>query len=256
VDIHNEIKIITARDELYSLWSRVILSVVSGDLIDPEKLQKFKLNPRWTSDKGGQMSREFFKWLGNLSEDDLKRLASHLLKLENPKWTVPYPKVTMKKLTQVVPECVSVKDRLERCKRKQAVRKQLNLLKPSLGLYSSEGNFKKAKWKAFKKEYHVTPASLNALLTVPGDEFFTLDKFPSSKNKSIHELSPHAEEFFKVFLQSKGKYVQPRGTAYYRPYDPEEDKLTSWAAGTWTEDRRRDVKLGIMDLRDIPGKHE
>jgi hypothetical protein len=42
VNIHNEIKIITASDDVYNLWSEVISCQSQGELIDPESMQKFK----------------------------------------------------------------------------------------------------------------------------------------------------------------------------------------------------------------------
>jgi hypothetical protein len=42
VDIHNEIKIITAADDVYNLWSELIASHSQGLLIDPESGLAFK----------------------------------------------------------------------------------------------------------------------------------------------------------------------------------------------------------------------
>ena len=36
VDIHNEIKIITASQDVYNLWAELISSNSQGELIDPE----------------------------------------------------------------------------------------------------------------------------------------------------------------------------------------------------------------------------
>lgn len=80
----------------------------------------------------------------------MKRLAEHILNKRDPKRVEEYPKVTMKKPTAVLNNCYNAKDWLERCKRKQIVRRQIHLSMPSLELYSSSGDLKKENWKKFK----------------------------------------------------------------------------------------------------------
>jgi len=171
------------------------------------------------------MSCEFFKWLGNLSEANLKRLAEHLLNKPDPKRMEAYPKVTMKKLNAIISNCYSAKDWLERVKRKHIVKKQIHYNMPSLGLFSSNGEYRKENWKAFKKDYSITKATLNVLLTGPGEEFFIAAKLPYNKNNSIAELSPYADEFFRVFLTNKGKFMIPTDHANYRPYNSQSDSI-------------------------------
>jgi hypothetical protein len=50
-------------------------------LYDPETnpLKKFKENKSWIPEKDGVLNREFFKWLGNLSEADHNAFAKHIL---------------------------------------------------------------------------------------------------------------------------------------------------------------------------------
>lgn len=256
VNIHNEIKIITASDDVYNLWSELISCQSQGELMDPETGLKNKDLKNWNAERDGVITREFFKWLGNLSEAQLKRFAEHLLNKPDPKREEPYPKVTMKKITAVMTNCYSAKDWLERCKRKQIVRRQLHLMKPSLGLFSSSGDFKKESWKRFKKNYKITRAALNVLLSAPGEDYFTAAKLPCNKNKSIFELSPYAEEFFRVFLANKGKFVIPKGKANYRPYNLDNDVLSPWSDDAWNEHTAKRLKLGIMDFRNLPGALE
>jgi hypothetical protein len=190
--------------------------------------------------------------MGNTSEADLKKLALHMLN-RTPNRTYPHPKVTVKKVSGVVVDCYSSRDWLERNKRKQAVRKYLYLEKRSLGFYDSEGDYRKDKWKAFKKKYDITKATKQLLLTAPGEEFFSVVKRPSSKNKSCKEISPFAEQFFKVFLKSKGRYQKPESRVYFRPYDTKADKLSCWSPGVWEDGTNESLKLAVMDFRNIPG---
>ena len=87
LDIHNELKLITAPDDVFDLWSEVISSAGAGELIDPDTGLKFKAKTNWNPESGN-LTREFFKWLGNLTYEDLAKLARHILNVENPKWTL------------------------------------------------------------------------------------------------------------------------------------------------------------------------
>lgn len=69
LDLHNEIKIITASDEVFVLWSELISKYSQGELLDPETCEKMKLNNRWTPVKDGALNREFL----NGSETVMKR---------------------------------------------------------------------------------------------------------------------------------------------------------------------------------------
>ena len=72
LDIYNEIKIITFDDSTFALWSEVITSHSQGKLFDPETnpLKQFKVNKSWRPEKDEVLNREFFNWLGNLTEAD------------------------------------------------------------------------------------------------------------------------------------------------------------------------------------------
>ena len=198
LDIHNEIKLITAEEELHNLWKEVISGQLHGLLMNPETLVPYKKSKSWDREKDGVITREFFKWLGNTPERDLKTLALHLLN-KTPNRDLPYPKVTFKKPHAVVQDCYSAKEWLERNKRKQAVRKYLYYENRRLGFFDNEGNYKRDQWKAFKKKYNVTKATKELLLTSPREEFFSQVKQPANKNKSAQELSPYAAEFFNLF---------------------------------------------------------
>jgi len=48
---------------------------------------------------------EFFKWLGNLSYDDMAKLAKHILQIDTGERTQNYPKVTIKQVSSVLESC-------------------------------------------------------------------------------------------------------------------------------------------------------
>jgi hypothetical protein len=135
LDIHNKIKIITSADSIFVLWSEVIASHNQDELYDPETnpLKKFKENKSW--------NREFFKWLGNLSEVDHRKFYKHILNKSGNSRIYSYFKVTMKATSSILISCYSVKEGIERRKQKQLVRKDLNKMKPRLQLFGANGEF-------------------------------------------------------------------------------------------------------------------
>ena len=225
---------------------------MEGGLIDPESLLSMRNTKGWVAAQHGVIAQEFFKWLGNTSEDDLRRLAVHLLNAGSQR-SLGYPKVTMKTVKSVLLDCYSTKEWLERTKRKHAVRKYLHLEKPSLGFFSTSGSYRKDKWKAFKEDYCITAATKQVLLIEPGELFFCQVKKPSTKNMPCRKLSQYAAEFFKVFLQTKGDFIVPEGKACFWTYDMQEDTFNNWEDGEWDDDHKESIKLGIMDFRNVPG---
>nr|PNR39184.1 hypothetical protein PHYPA_019462 [Physcomitrium patens] len=226
-----ELKIITAPEPIYILWSEVIFSAAHGELYNPDTSAKFNEKENWKQESC-MLRREYFKWLGNLSLNDLERLAKHLLNQSGEKRKFPYPKVTIKSISSVLESCYSTKDWVERRKRKQLVKKELDNIDPSLGLINAEGDLIHEKWKAFKTARNITSASINVLLERPGESYFAEAKQLKSKNKTCAQISPAAAEFFKVFLNHKNGFQKDNA---------------------WNNESARDIGLGIIDLRELPG---
>ena len=214
----NELKIITAPKEIYNLWSEVISRAVHGEIYNPDTGSKFNEKENWKQESC-MLSREYFKWLGNLSLQDLERLATHLLNQSGKKRKFPYPKVTIKAISFVLESCYSMKEWVERRKRKQLVKQELNNIDPTLGLINANGELIHAKWKAFKHARNITSASMHMLLERPGETYFAEAKQLKSKNKTCAQISPAAVEFFKVFLNHKNGFELPYVHAEYRTYD-------------------------------------
>ena len=147
LDLHNEIKIITSSEEVFSLWSELISKYSHGNLVDPETCEKMKLNSRWIPQKDRILNREFFKWLGNCDEEDHRKLCLHLLHCSGPMRTLRYPRVTIKQTSKVLKDCYSAREWLGGRKRKALVKKELHKLNPSLGLMDKEGCLQKDHWK-------------------------------------------------------------------------------------------------------------
>ena len=128
----NELKIITAPEEIYNLWSEVISRVAHGELYNPDTGSKFNEKENWKQESC-LLSPEYFKWLSNLSLQDLERLAMHLLNQSGEKRKFLYPKVMIKAISFVLESCYSTKEWVERRKRKQLVKAGAEQHRPNPG---------------------------------------------------------------------------------------------------------------------------
>ena len=248
LEIRNELKIITAPDDVYNLWSEVISSAVHGELIDPNTRLKYNEKATWKPEQGN-LTHEFFKVLGNLSFNDLSKLAEHILHQNPGSKNKDYPKVTIKLLSVVQESCYTAREWVERRKRKHKVKMELHALDASLRLMSSLNKLNHEKWREFKRSRNFTSATMNVLLEQPGNEYWMEAKQSRAKGKSAEEMSMYAAEFFRVFLQQRNNFVPPKSTAYYRPYDVMYKTHQDWPRGVLTAENVKDIKLGVWDLR-------
>ena len=248
----NELKLITAPEEVYKLWSEVISAAAFGELINPDTRRKFNAREGWNPDNC-LLNREFFKHLGNLSYDELATLAKHMLNQTGEKRTLPYPKVTVKAVSSVLESCYTAREWAERRKRKHLVKKELHQIDPELGLMNARNEVIVENWKEFKTSRMFSKATMDVLLDRPGEAYFGKAKSVSQKNKTCAELSPQAFEFFKVFLQHKNSFEKPTAKGYYRPYVERTNLFADWPARVWTTKTVERMSLGVIDFRVLPG---
>ena len=162
----NELKIITFSDTTWDLWKEVIASAACGGLVDADTKyphKKFHPSERFVLDKDGTLPREFFKWVGNLIEADLVKLCKHILNTSRPSRKYTYPKVVIKQPSNVLEDCYTHKEWIERKKRKAVAQAELNKIRPDLKLIK-RGVLDVPAWKQFKMAYHVTKESKHVLL--------------------------------------------------------------------------------------------
>ena len=116
----NKVKIITSSDDTFKLWQEIISCAAQEDLIDVDskELTKFKDHKNFEPKKDGVLTREFFKFLGNLFEVDHAKLCRHILNCLGPSWKLLHPKVVVKQTTIVVEDCYSLKEWIK-CKKKK-----------------------------------------------------------------------------------------------------------------------------------------
>jgi hypothetical protein len=249
-DVKNEVTIITASDDIFALWLDFITFHSNGKLIDPDMQKKFNENKRFDFGPRFQLHREFFKRLDNLSEDEFEKLSIHLLN-QTPDRVEPWPKVVVHKFKKNLPRTYAIEDWVERRKRKKIVIQELYELRLHLGFCDVDGNVIKQNWQKWKWTNGVTSASMNILLQIPDKEFFTFQKekkdwyFRAGQNQKFMNV----EAFFLKFLKIKASFKKPERKVYLREFDHQRFEF-----GLWGEFQKlKNLKLGIIDLRDTPG---
>ena len=133
----NEFKLISALDDVYKLWAKVITVAAFGELVNPDTGKKFNAREGWNPENC-MLTREFFKHLGNLSYDELATLARHMLNQTGKKRKQPYPKVTVKSMSSVLDSCYTTGKWSEWRKHKHLVKKELCQIDPELGLMNAK----------------------------------------------------------------------------------------------------------------------
>ena len=248
----NELKIISAPDDVYGPWVELIVCASTGDLVDPDICMKFNKRNNWKQESCA-ISWDFFKPLGNLSYHDFKRMALHMLNRSGDKRTLPYPKVTIKNITSVLESCYSSKDWVERVKQKKMVKKELHLIDPELNLINARNEVIVENWRKFKKERCFSSATMELLIERPGEGYFSTSKQTKARNKTAAMINPKAAKFFRVFLERKMLFTEQIAFAHLRPYSIGRNELMNWPENVWTTQTVDKILLGVIDFRCILG---
>ena len=181
----------------------MITCAAHGDLIDVDSkdLEKFNDHKNFVPDKDGVISREFFKQLRNTSEADHVKLCSHILNRSGPSREYNHSKVVLKQPTALREDCYSVRDWIERRKRKATTQLQIHKIKPEFGLFKND-EFDKTAWTKFKREYHVSKASMRVLLDkgIP-DQYYKNQRQTMHRNIPCEDMSPYAKQSFMIFIE-------------------------------------------------------
>ena len=130
--------------------------------------------------------------------------------------------------------------------------RELNKLKPSLGLFNVAGVFQLARWKKFKHDFNETCASIRILLEALREEYFADAKQGANKNKSIDKLSLYAKVFFKAFLRNRYNFQTRASRKFFQAYNACTNHLESWPAGSW-ETTSENFSLVVLDFRQLLG---
>ena len=230
----------------------MISAAAHRELINLDTNKMFKVRSDW-SPENCMLNRDFFKHLGNMSYEELSKLAKHLLNQTGGKRMHSYPKVTIKSISLVQNNCFSTKEWVERRKWKNLVIKEFHNIDPTFGLLNSRNEVISENWKAFKKERLFSSATMDILLERPGEAYFGQAKSTYTKHKMCSKLSHEAYNFFKMFLDHKSKFERPSATAYYRPYELTRSYSIEWPSKSWTEETIKRLSLKVIDFRSLPG---
>ena len=116
-NIKNELLIITARDDLFQLWVEFVTAHAVGELVNLDTKDKFNKSEKFKQNqKKFLLHCEFFKRLGNMTDDTmLEKLVVHLLERTLGR-VVQYPKVIVHKIQSVLPFTYATSDWLEQRK--------------------------------------------------------------------------------------------------------------------------------------------
>ena len=248
----NELKLITALDDVYKLWAEVITVATLGELVNPNMGRKFNARDGWNSENC-MLTHEFFKHLESLSYDELATLAMHMLNQTDEKRKQLYPKVTVKSVSSVLDSCYTAGEWSERWKRKHLMKKELHQIDPELGLMNAKNEIIMENWKKFKTERMFSRATMDVHLDRPGEAYFGKAKSVSQKNKTCVELSPQAFEFFNVFLKHKNDFKKPSAMGFYCSYNENSNIFKDWPGCIWQDDIVERMSLGVLDFRTLPG---
>lgn len=105
--IDNELKIIMLPDDLYVRWVFIFEKYMRGELISPDTTSQYHLTKSWTTPN--PLPKEFFKIFQGMNDFEIKKLASHILMLDES-WTYSYPKVVIKRPSKPKSSCYVAKD--------------------------------------------------------------------------------------------------------------------------------------------------
>jgi len=124
VKLTNEFNLITAPNDVYKLWSNIITNAAHGELFNLNTNKKFNAKEGWNL-KNCMLTQEYFKFLGNLSYDELWKLAKHIFNQISRKRTYSYSKVTIKPISSILDSCYTTKEWAEKKKHKYLVKREI-----------------------------------------------------------------------------------------------------------------------------------
>ncbi len=161
-DMKGEIYLITASEPVWDKWKTVFERHERGDIIDPDTGVFFSENEKFRAMR--PLVREFFRHLQGLSETELLKAATHILH-EAPTAKRPWahPKIVFSKPKTFLASCYALKDWAEHRKWKTAIVMELHKLVKGKKIVVDD-EVHQENWRAFKKEYKFTNASMAALI--------------------------------------------------------------------------------------------
>lgn len=249
-DMRGEIYLITASDSVWQKWRSVFERHEKGELIDPDTGVFFNASAKFRHMK--PLVREFFRSIQGLSETEMEKAASHILHQEpTAKRCWAHPKIVFQKPKTFLPSCYSMKEWTDNRKKKTTIVMELHKLVPEKKIIVDD-EVHGANWRAFKKEYKFTSASMAALIREAGEDFLLNKRVKGGKNMVLPE---HTLRAFSNFIKEK-RVVCFEGSAHFNPVTFEPLKIQGWPG----PEARMAIRtkaggrfpFGMIDFRNIP----
>lgn len=252
-DLKIEITIMTTSDDIFEKWQLFVEQHSSGGTINPETCVPYK--EAKTRRPGGNhtLSREFFKRLGPMTDDDLDTFAKHLLHM-TPGWKHPWPKCSTLPSRIVRAGHFLASDWIERKKRKKVIVEDLDSLLAEVEFHYSDGTVIKGNWRAWKRRHSFTSGTYNAIMALPPNDYYRARLMNEAKKRPVTEVN--AEKYgrailmYNKFVAHKRELPTCRGHIRLRSQD-----FVSMVYTTQSNSQPLGVRmaLGILDLRNVPG---
>lgn len=250
-ELRGEIYLITSSDSVWGKWRKVFEKHESGGLMDPDTLLLFNKNTRFKQMR--PLVREFFRTLQGLTEAEMEKAADHILHVEpTAKRCWMHPKIVFNKPKTFTPSCYLMKEWTENRKKKTTIVQELSKLVPEKKLIL-DGEIHEANWRAFKKEYKFTSASMAALIREAGDDFLRSKLVKGGRNLALPE---HSTRAFSNFIKEK-KIITFEGDAFFNLVTFNPLKIQGWPG----VESRKAIRVragdrfpfGLLDFRNAPG---
>lgn len=251
-ELRGEIYLITSPDHVWDKWERVFEAHEEGELIDPDTGHFYRENPRYKPLK--PLMREFFRQLQGLTETEMGKVADHILHTRpTAKRAWVHPKIVFSTPKTFVPSCYQLKEWAPKRKHKTTIVQELHKIVPDKRIFE-DGAINHARWRAFKKEFNFTSASMAALIKEAGEVFLKARQVKGGKNLALPDRTL---KVFKNFINEK-QIVNFEGDAQFNPVHVKDPvKIQGWPGLEARKAIR--VKAGdrfpfaLMDFRNIPG---
>jgi hypothetical protein len=175
----------------------------SGGLISPDTMARFNQAKNFKVTKNFTLAWEFFKHLGDFTDEGLKIFVQHLLG-KTPDRLLSYLKVIVHKTSKVHSSHYSATKWVDRKKKKMIVLQELDDLDQMLKFIKVDGTMDNEKWRSWKEAHNVSTASWNVLLCQIPVPYFAKRLTNKAKLKracEFEEKFPEVLHLLKNFLR-------------------------------------------------------
>ena len=247
-ELKGELKLITASEETWAIWTRVFDAHNIGDIVNPNSENMYKMDPK---SEVPPILREFFRPLQGLMDSELYRAAAHIL-CETPRRSLPYPKIFLKRPKHMKPSTYHIREWCEYQKKKIMAIRELAKLIPEYFIKNLDGDIIWENWRKVKEAYHINGVSIRALVRHASS--FLAQR--SRKNEKKGSIDERELLLYQHFLDKK-KRATFGGVARLNRVDTVDKQLKfgQWdnhASRAVVRDDRLGSPFAVLDFRSFP----